>query len=208
MSLIGYARVSTVEGRQILDRQPDALQVAGCDRIFEEHGSGANPNRPKLAACLDHLRKGDVLVVLDLDRLGRRAAELISLIDDLESQGIGFKALNSPMDTTTPAGRAFLQIQAAFAEMERNVIRQRVLEGMKAARARGRNGGRPRIMSVDKLRYARHLMADRTRSIPDICRELDDMPSSTLYHYLHADGTPKDPGRRLLEAQADHEAAG
>ena len=92
--------------------------------------------------------------------------------------------------------------------MERNVIRQRVLEGMKAARARGRQRGRPRIMTVDKLRYARHLMADRTRSIPDICRELDDMPSSTLYRYLHADGTLKDPGRRLLEMQAEHEAAG
>ena len=130
---------------------------------------------------------------------GGVAAELVALIDDLvESRGIGCKALNSPMDTTTAAGRAFLQIQAAFAEMERNVIRQRVIQGMKVARARGRNGRRPRIMTVDKLRYARHLMVDQTRSIPDICRELDDMPSSTLYHYLHADGTLKDPGRRLL----------
>ena len=84
------------------------------------------------------------------------------------------------MDTTTPAGHAFLQIQATFAETERNVIRQRVLEGMKAARARARKGGRPRIMTVDKLRYARLFMADRTRSIPEICRELDDMPGSTL----------------------------
>ena len=96
MSLIGYARVSTVEGRQILDRQFDALLAAGCERIFDDHASGTDPDRPKLAACLDHLRKGDVLVVLDLDRLGRRAAELISLIDDLESRGIGFKALRTP----------------------------------------------------------------------------------------------------------------
>ena len=117
MGLIGYARVSTVEGRQILDRQLDALLAAGCERIFEEHGSGADPGRPKLAACLDHLREGDVLAVLDLDRLGRRAVELVALIDDLASRGIGFKALNSPMDTRTPAGRTFLQIQAAFAEM-------------------------------------------------------------------------------------------
>ena len=102
------------------------------------------------------------------------------------------------MDTTTPAGRAFLQIQAAFAEMERNVIRQRVREGVKAARARGRKGGRPRIMAPEKLRYAQSLMADRTRSIPDICRELGDLPSSTLYHYLHADGTLKGPGQQLL----------
>jgi DNA invertase Pin-like site-specific DNA recombinase len=102
------------------------------------------------------------------------------------------------MDTTTPAGRAFLQIQAAFAEMERNLIRQRVKEGLAAARARGRHGGRPRVMTVDRLRYAQHLMADQARSIPQIYRELGDMPASTLYHYLHADGTLKQPGRILL----------
>ena len=102
------------------------------------------------------------------------------------------------MDTTTPAGRAFLQIQAAFAEMERNIIRQRGREGVKAARARGRKGGRPRVMTPEKLRYAQNLMSDRTRSIPDICRELGDLPTSTLYHYLHANGALKDPGRRLL----------
>ena len=204
MALIGYARISTVEGRQLLDRQRDALEEAGCERVFEDRASGTDPDRPGLAACLDHLRKDDVLVVLDLDRLGRLATELVSLIDDLEAQGIGFRALNSPMDTTTPAGRAFLQIQAAFAEMERNVIRQRVLEGIQAARARGRKGGRPRIMTADKLRYARNLMADRSRAIPDICKELDDMPSSTLYHYLHSDGTLKAPGCRLLEHNPDH----
>ena len=143
MGLIGYARVSTAEGRQVLDRQLDALNAAGCERVFEDRASGAASDRPKLAACLDYLRQGDVLVVLDLDRLGRRAGELISLIDELDHRGIGFRALNSPMDTTEPAGRAFLQIQAAFAEMERNVIRQRIREGVKAARARGRKGGRP-----------------------------------------------------------------
>ena len=200
MSLIGYARVSTTEGRQVLDRQLDALRGAGCRRIFEDHASGAAADRPNLAACLDYLREGDVLVVLDLDRLGRRAGELITLIDELDQRGVGFRALNTPMDTTTPAGRAFLQIQAAFAEMERNLLRQRVLEGVKAARARGRKGGRPRIMTAEKLRYAQRLMADRTRSIPAICRELGELPTSTLYHYLAADGTLKDPGQRLLDA--------
>ena len=144
MGLIGYARISTAEGRQVLDRQLDAL------------------------------------------------------IDELDHRGVGFRALNSPMDTTTPAGRAFLQIQAAFAEMERNVIRQRIREGVKAARARGRKGDRPRVMTPEKLRYAQNLMSDRTRSIPDICRELGDLPTSTLYHYLHANEALKDPGRRLL----------
>ena len=200
MSLIGYARVSSLEGRQVLDRQLDALKEARCDRVFEDRASGADPDRPQLTACLDYLRRGDVLVVLDLDRLGRRAGELIALVDKLESRGVGFRALNSPMDTTTPAGRAFLQIQAAFAEMERNVIRQRIREGITAARARGRKGGRPRVMTPEKLRYAQHLMADQSRSIPEICGELGDIASSTLYHYVHAGGTLKPPGRRLLNA--------
>ena len=96
MSLVGYARVSTTEGRQVLDRQLDALNAAGCERVFEDHASGAAADRPSLTACLDYLRRGDVLVVLDLDRLGRRAGELITLIDELDQRGIGFRALNSP----------------------------------------------------------------------------------------------------------------
>ena len=121
MSLIGYARVSTSEGKQLLDRQVDALTEIGCERIFEDKASGSNSQRKGLDDCLNYLRKGDVLVVLDLDRLGRLASDLIKLIDELAEKDIGFKAINSPMDTTTPAGRAFLQIQAAFAEMERNI---------------------------------------------------------------------------------------
>ncbi len=200
MALIGYARVSTREEGQVFDRQIDAFKVAGCDRVFEDRASGVRADRPGLAACLDYLRTGDVLLVLDLDRLGRRAGELIRLVDDLEDRGIGFRALNASFDTTTPAGRAFLQIQAAFAEMERNLIRQRVNEGLAAARARGRKGGRPRVMTLERLRYAQHLMADQTRSIPTICHELGNMPASTLYHYLHADGSLKAPARRLLDA--------
>ena len=153
MGLIGYARVSTTEDGQVLDRQLDALAEARCERVFEDRASGAKADRPGLTACLDHLRRGDVLVVLDLDRLGRLAGELVALIDGLAERGIAFRALNSPMDTTTPAGRAFLQIQAAFAEMERNVIRQRVREGLKAARARGRSArssatSRPRRSTI------------------------------------------------------------
>ena len=200
MTLVGYARISTAEGGQVMDRQLDALRAAGCKRVFEDRASGAKGTeaRPGLKACLDWLREGDVLVVLDLDRLGRLAGELVALIDALAARSVAFRALNSPMDTTTPAGRAFLQIQAAFAEMERNVIRQRVREGLAAARARGRKGGRPRVMTTDKLRYAQHLMADRERSIPSICAELGGIRPSTLYHYLHADGTLKKPGRDLL----------
>jgi DNA invertase Pin-like site-specific DNA recombinase len=194
VATIGYARLSTREGQQVFDRQVDALRAAGCERVYDDRGSGAGAGRPGLTACLDYLRRGDVLVVLDLDRLGRRAGELIRLVDELEGHGVGFRALNAAFDTTTPAGRAFLQIQAAFAEMERNLIRQRIAEGIAAARARGRKGGRPRVMTPEKLRYAQHPMADRSRGIPAICRELGDLPASTLYHYLHADGSLKAPG--------------
>jgi DNA invertase Pin-like site-specific DNA recombinase len=198
VELVGYARVSSREERQVFDRQLDALKAAGCDRIFDDRGSGASTDRPGLKECLGYLRRGDVFVVLDLDRLGRLAGELIRLVDELQVRGVGFRALNAAFDTTTPAGRAFLQIQAAFAEMERNVIRQRVKEGVAAARARGRKGGRPRRMTPERLRYAQHLMVDRSRSIPSICRELGGVPASTLYHYLHADGTLKAPGIELL----------
>ena len=202
MELVGYARVSTREHRQVFDRQADALRAAGCGRVFDDRGSGASTDRPGLKACLDYLRRGDVLVVLDLDRLGRLAGELIRLVDGLEARGVGFRALNASFDTTTPMGRAFLQIQAAFAEMERNVIRQRVKEGIAAARARGRKGGRPRLMTPERLRYAQHLMADKARSIPSVCHELGGVPASTLYHYLHADGTLKAPGLKLLGGTA------
>ncbi len=205
--LVGYARVSTREERQVFDRQVDALKAAGCERVFEDRGSGASTERAGLKECLGYLRKGDVLVVLDLDRLGRLAGELIRLVDELEAKNIGFRALNASFDTTTPMGRAFLQIQAAFAEMERNVIRQRVKEGIAAARARGRKGGRPRLMTHERLRYAQHLMADKTRSIPSICRELGGVPASTLYHYLHADGALKATGIKLLGAEQPPGAA-
>ena len=196
MSLVGYARVSTAEGRQVLDRQLDALNTAGCERLFEDHASGAAPDRPNLAACLDYLRRGDVLVVLDLDRLGCRAGELITLIDELDQRGVGFRALNSPMDTTTPAGRAFLQIQAAFAEMVRNVIRRRAREGVTGARAQ--RGTPPHHDPREAALRPEPHVGPHTLDSGHLPRALGDLPTSTLYHYLRADGTLKDPGRRLL----------
>lgn len=207
MASIGYARVSTREEGQVLDRQTDALKAAGCVRTFEDRASGAHADRPGLKACLDHLRRDDVLVVLDLDRLGCRAGELIRLVGELDGRGVGVRALNTAFDTTSPAGRAFLQIHAAFAEMERSLIRQRVSEGIAAARAHGRKGGRPRVMTPERLRHAQHLQADQTRSIASICRELGEMPASTLCHYLRADGSLKAPGHKLLEADAPVAAA-
>ena len=129
--------------------------------------------------------------------------------DQLEGHDIAFRALNAPMDTATPAGRAFVQIQTAFPETERNIIRRRVKDGLAAARARARSrkGGRPQVMTPDKLRYARHLMADSTRSIPEICGELGGVRPSTLYHYLHADRSLKTSGRDLLEDAGKKEGA-
>ena len=201
MEQVGYARVFLHEERQALDRQMDALKAAGCRRVFDDRGSGAGTDRPGLRACLDCLRRGDVLVVLDLDRLGRLAGELIHLLDGLEARGVGFRALNAPFDTTTLMGRAFLQVQAAFAEMERSVIHQRVRRASPPfahAAARGAGGGRPRLITPERLRHAQHLMADQNHSIPAICRELGGIPASTLYHYLRADGTLKAPGVALL----------
>ena len=104
MSLIGYARVSTSEGKQLLDRQVDALTEIGCERIFEDKASGSNSQRKGLDDCLNYLRKGDVLVVLDLDRLGRLASELIKLIDELAEKDIGFKAINCKHPTIPYCG--------------------------------------------------------------------------------------------------------
>ena len=208
MSLVGYARVSATETRRHLDRQVDALRVSGCECVFEDRAAGHDADRPQLARCLARLRPGDVLVVTDLDRIGMLAAELVALIADLDARGIAFKAVDAPVDTATPSGRAFLRIHAAFAEMQHRVIRQRILGMSRSARARVANGEGRRVMTVDKLRRARHLLAERSRSIADICRrEFAGMPSSTLYRYLRADGRLKDPGRRLLEAQADEAAA-
>ena len=110
----------------MLDRQLDALNKAGCERIFVDHASGAASERPNLTAGLDYLREGDVLVILDLDRLGRRAGGLITLIDELDQRGVGFRALNSPMDTTTPAGR---RDTSAAGDVERHAVRDRLLQG-------------------------------------------------------------------------------
>jgi DNA invertase Pin-like site-specific DNA recombinase len=196
--LIGYARSASREDRQLLDRHIEALTAAGCERVFDDGGNSTGAQRPGLAACLDAVRRGDVLVVSQLHHLGWRVEELMNFVDELKARGVGFRALDTLFDTTTPTGDAFLQIHAEFAAMECNVIRQRISEGLAAARARGRNGGRPRLMTPERLRRAQQLMADRTRSIPSICRDLGNLPTSTLYHYLHPDGALKEPGRKLL----------
>src|SRR5919202_993195 len=137
---IGYARVSTLE--QNLDLQRDALRAAGCTKIIEDTASGGKLPRSGLERVRELLRKGDVLVVWRLDRLGRSLRHLIELMGELEQQGIGFRSITEAIDTTSPGGKLVFHIFGALAEFERNLIRERTRAGLDAARARGRKGGR------------------------------------------------------------------
>src|ERR687891_507227 len=138
---IGYARVST--GEQTLDLQLDALKAARCSKVYTETASGAKADRPMLDEVLGYLRKGDTLVVWRLDRLGRSLQHLIEVVAALAERGIGFKSLAEQIDTTTPGGKLIFHVFGALAEFERDLIRERTHAGLAAARARGRNGGRP-----------------------------------------------------------------
>jgi DNA invertase Pin-like site-specific DNA recombinase len=194
VAILGYAWSLSDEKGEIFDRHIEALTAMGCEKVFGDRLRSADV-RPGLATCLAALRQGDVLVVLRLDHLGYRMEALIRFVSNLADRGVGFRALHTAFDTTTPAGRAFLQIQSALAEMERTLIRQQI----RVARARGRKGGRPRLMTPERLRHAQRLMADQSRSIPSICHELDDLRVSTLYHYIRADGSLREAGRKLLD---------
>jgi DNA invertase Pin-like site-specific DNA recombinase len=158
---IGYARVSTDE--QNLGLQLDALKAEGCDAVFEDQGiSGAVAQRPGLAAALDRCASGDVLVAWRLDRLGRSTLELVGLVEKLKAQGVGLKVLTgegASMDTTQPHGKLIFSVCAAFAEFERELIRERTKAGMAAARRRGKRVGPPVVLTPEKLDLARHLIA-------------------------------------------------
>lgn len=142
---IGYVRVSTKE--QGFDLQIDALQKSGCEEIYKEVASGASSERPVLDELKQQLRSGDILVIWKLDRLGRSLKHLVELVGELMDKDVGLKSLNDPIDTTTPHGRLIFNIFASLAEFELDIIRERTQAGLKAARARGRKGGRPRGLS-------------------------------------------------------------
>jgi len=157
MALVGYARVSTLDQNPALQR--DALAAAGCVKLFEDRASGARADRPGLAQALAFLREGDVLVVWKLDRLGRSLPHLIETVAALAARGVGFRSLTEAIDTTTPGGRLVFHLFGALGQFERDLIRERTRAGLAAAAARGRKGGRKPVVTDDKLRRARALLA-------------------------------------------------
>lgn len=180
---VGYARVST--GDQNLDLQRDALTAAGCDesKIFTDRLSGSKDDRPGLAQALEYVRAGDTLVVWRLDRLGRSLSHLIKVTTELEHRGIGFKSLQEGIDTTTSGGKLVFHIFGALAEFERSLIRERTNAGLKAARARGRNGGRPKLLDARKLAVAETLLRDPKLTVAEVAEQVG-IARSTLYTYL------------------------
>ncbi|HAU1388296.1 TPA: recombinase family protein [Legionella pneumophila] len=198
--LIGYIRVSKSDGSQLLDLQKDALLRAGVDSkyIYQDHASGRKDDRPGLNACLKALQPGNTLVVWKLDRLGRDMKHLVNLIDDMSHKKVGFKVLSgAEIDTTTANGRLIFGIFAALAEFERELIKERTQAGLVAARARGRNGGRPRKMDEHTIKMAVAAMSDRNSVANEVAKRLN-ITTTTLYTYVNGDGSLKEAGTRLL----------
>ena len=179
----GYARVSTLD--QNLSRQLDQLKQEGCMRIYEEKESGAKQDRPELTRMLDALREGDVIVVTELTRLSRSVRDLFELVDRIHAAGAEIRSLKEPwLNTTTPQGRLLFTFFSGISEFERELIRQRTLEGLESARARGRKGGR-RKTSRDKVEMALKMYDAKTFPISEIAKTTG-LSKSTIYSYLKA----------------------
>src|SRR4051795_10853754 len=185
--LVGYARVSTED--QNLDLQEDALRKAGCEKLFTDIANGAKDERAGLAEALAFLRPGDTLVVWKLDRLGRSLKHLIETVTALQTRKIGFRSLQESIDTTTSGGKLIFHVFGALAEFERDLIRERTQAGLQSARARGRQGGRPRSLDATKLAQARSLHKDPANTIAAICATLG-ISRATFYRHL---GSPEEP---------------
>jgi len=201
---IGYIRISKADGSQSLDLQKDALASAGvlAKNIYEDHASGRKDNRPGLTACLKALREGDILVVWKLDRLGRDLKHLVNTVQDLAKRNIGFKVLagqGANIDTTTANGRLVFGIFAALAEFEAELIRERTMAGLAAARARGRNGGRKFALSKSQIRLAQASMAVRDTKVSELCKEIG-VTRATLYRYICPQGKIRPHGQKVLNA--------
>jgi DNA invertase Pin-like site-specific DNA recombinase len=179
--LLGYARVSTTEQNASL--QHDALKAADCIKVFTDKASGSLDRRPQLDRLLDQLRSGDTVVVWRLDRLGRSLKHLIQIVEDLSAMGVGFKSLTEGMDTTTSGGKLVFSIFGALAEFERSLIRERTMAGLASARSRGRVGGRPPVMTPDKIKVARQLYRAKELTVEEIAKTIG-VSRKTVYRHL------------------------
>ncbi|WP_322937596.1 recombinase family protein [Nocardioides bizhenqiangii] len=178
----GYARVST--GQQTTDQQDDALRAAGCSKVFGDKLSGAKADRPGLAACLDQLRPGDTLVIVALDRLGRSTLQVLSTLQELHQRGVIVKSLRESLDFSTPLGQAVATIMSALAEMELALIRERAAAAREAARARGKQTGRPRVLDASAAALARRMRANG-EPIAVIAKTLG-VSRASVYRYTEA----------------------
>ena len=179
--IFGYARVSTEE--QELAGQVDALKAASCDEIISEKMTGTRKDRPELIRLFDKLRAGDVVVVTRLDRLGRSMKDLIELVEQLKSQGVGFKSLHEQFDTTSAAGLFVFHMFGALAEFERALISERTKAGLKAARARGRNGGRPKALDSEQIKLAKSMLTNPNITVSEVARNFK-VSRSTIYREI------------------------
>ena len=183
MTSLGYARVSTTA--QTLDQQHDALNAMGVERIFEDKLSGARADRPGLAALLDYAREGDTVTVVALDRLGRSLSGIIRTIEQLQGKGVALKSIREGIDYSTPVGKMVAGIFGALAEYERTLINERAASAREAARARGRQVGRKRVLNESKIAQARILRANG-QTMSEICSTLG-VARATLYRELKDD---------------------
>lgn len=199
---LGYARISKADGSQTLDLQLDALASAGVTRehVYQDEASGKRDDRPGLEACLKALRAGDILYVWKLDRLGRDLKHLVNTVRGLSDRNVGLCVLTGQganIDTTTASGKLIFGIFAALAEFEGDLIHERTMAGLAAARARGRSGGRKFELTKNQIRLAQSAMANRDTHVADLCRELK-ISRATLYRYVGPDGGLRAHGLRAL----------
>ena len=201
---LGYARISKADGSQTLDLQIDALTAAGVaqEHLYQDEASGKRDDRPGLEACLKALREGDTLYIWKLDRLGRDLKHLVVTVRGLSDRNVGLCVLTGQganIDTTTASGKLIFGIFAALAEFEGDLIRERTMAGLAAARARGRHGGRKFELTKNQIRLAQSAMANRDTHVAQLCRELD-ISRATLYRYVGPDGALRGHALKALEA--------
>ena len=200
---IGYARISKSDGSQSLDLQIDALTKDGVvvDNIYSDQISGVKEKRDGLENCLKALREGDSLIVWKLDRLGRNLKHLINIIQSLIEKKVGFKVLagqGAEIDTTTTNGKLVFGIFAALSEYKRDLIRERTMAGLAAARARGKKGGRKFQLTKAKVRLAQIAMKNKETSISELCKELGGITKQTLYRYISPKGELREYAKKVL----------